>query len=114
MVLLGRLGRAGFTALARHAAESTSGAQAELPWRHAAARAYSAALPQLAEGVRLSGCGVLESLQPVHGAAHAHGTFMHKEECAGAVPSVLFWSSTQALFDISALLQVLSASGLCR
>jgi hypothetical protein len=50
MLPLSKLGRAGLAALARHAAESTSGAQAELPWRHAAARAYSAALPQLAEG----------------------------------------------------------------
>ena len=50
MLPLSKLGRAGLAALARHAVESTSGAQAEMPWRHAAVRAYSAALPQLAEG----------------------------------------------------------------
>ena len=52
MTHLGRLGRAGLAALARHAPESSAGVSAELPWRHVAARAYSAAaLPQRAEGV---------------------------------------------------------------
>jgi len=59
MLPLSKLGRAGLAALARHAVESTSGAQAEMPWRHAAVRAYSAALPQLAEGTALRVWGYL-------------------------------------------------------
>lgn len=54
MALLSRLGRAGLAAYTRHAVESSSGAATELPWRFAAARAYSAALPQLAEGAFVS------------------------------------------------------------
>ncbi len=54
MALLSRLGRAGLAAFTRHAVESSSGAAMELPWRFAAARAYSAALPQLAEGAFVS------------------------------------------------------------
>ena len=54
MALLSRLGRAGLAAFTRHAVKSSSGAATELPWRCAATCAYSAALPQLAEGAFVS------------------------------------------------------------